>query len=190
MEGNTAKDDPHLSGLNSLQKSDGAVKTRLLTSPFLPPLILFLAAFLLRAIPEIMVGKYPIGSDTITFYAPYVARFRFDPINMFFWGHLVSWLIMKIVYVLTADPYVTMKIVGPAFYGFLIFSFYEFLVSIGWFRKKAFLVSLFALVQVPMLRLSWDLFHNVLGLSFMFLALGELGRMRPPSGTARRAWSG
>jgi len=125
-----------------------------------------------------MVGKYPIGSDTITFYAPYVAKFRFDPINMFFWGHLTSWLLMKLIYTVVGDPYLMLKIVGSALYGFLLISFYAFMTSSGWSRKKSLLVSLFLLVQVPTVRLSWDLFHNVLGLSFMFLAFCELNKIR------------
>jgi hypothetical protein len=150
----------------------------LLGTALAPSLILFIVASGLRAIPEIMVGKYPIGSDTMTFYAPYVAKFRFDLLNMFFWGHLTSWSLMKSIYAVLGDPYITLKIVGSLSYGFLVVSFYDFLSSSNWSRGKSFVISLFALVQIPMLRLPWDLFHNVLGLSFMFLALSQLAKIR------------
>jgi hypothetical protein len=134
-----------------------------------------------------MVGKYPIGNDTITFYAPYIARFRFDLLNMFFWGHLTSWLFLKFNYLISGDnPLLTLKIVGPELYGFLVISFYVFLTSLKWSRQKSFLISLMLLVQIPALRLSWDLFHNVVGLSFMFFALSELSRISRSKGDEKQ----
>jgi len=141
------------------------------------PLILFIVGFALRYIPETMVGQYPIGNDTIVHYAPYMAKFKFDLLNMVYWGHLTGWPLMKAAYAITGDPFVALKIVGPILYGFLLVSFYSFVVSFDYGRNKSALITLFLSVQIPMLRLSWDLFHNVLGLCFMFLAFGELQRL-------------
>jgi hypothetical protein len=162
----------------SIQKLSSAFKLTIRRTQFIHAITLFLCAYILRLIPEFMVGKYPIGNDTITFYAPYLAKFRFDLLNMFYWGHLISWLFLKFNYIIAENnPYLALKIVGPELYGFLIVSFYNFLLSLKWSNKRSFLVSLILLVQVPALRLSWDLFHNVLGLSFMFFALSELSKI-------------
>lgn len=161
-----------------VQKYINSLKRIIIHVKFIHAIILFLCAYLLRLVPEFMVGKYPVGNDTITFYAPYIAKFRFDLLNMFYWGHLTTWLFLKFHYVISGgNPYLTLKIVGPELYGLLIISFYEFLNSLKWPRKQSFLISLLLLTQAPALRLSWDLFHNVAGLSFMFFALGELNKI-------------
>jgi len=171
------KDGIHLPNF-AIQKLSSAFKLTIQHTRFVHAVILFLCAYILRLIPEFMVGKYPIGNDTITFYAPYLAKFRFDLLNMFYWGHLISWLFLKFNYIIAeSNPYLALKIVGPELYGFLIVSFYNFLLSLKWSNKRSFLISLILLVQVPALRLSWDLFHNVLGLSFMFFALSELSKI-------------
>ena len=173
----------------SFQKLSGAFKLTIRRTQFIHAIILFLSAYILRLIPEFMVGKYPIGNDTITFYAPYLAKFRFDLLNMFYWGHLISWLFLKFNYTIAGgNPYLALKIVGPELYGFLIVSFYNFLLSLKWSNKRSFLVSLILLVQVPALRLSWDLFHNVLGLSFMFFALSELSKISRSKETGKKTY--
>lgn len=167
-----------LSIFNSVDRYINTLKLTIGHIKFIHAITLFLCAYILRLIPEFMVGKYPIGNDTITFYAPYIAKFRFDLLNMFYWGHLTSWLFLKFNYVISGgNPFLTLKIVGPELYGFLIISFYEFLTSLKWSRKKSFLISVMLLLQVPTLRLSWDLFHNVAGLSFMFFALSGLSNI-------------
>lgn len=159
------------------QKQSKSLLTAFINNPFFHAVFLFSLSFTMRMIPEFMVGKYPIGSDTLTFYAPYVAKFGFDLLNMFFWGHLTSWLMMKVTYALVGNCFLALKIVGSTLYGLLWVAFYVFLSSIGWRRSKCALASIFVLVQVPALRLSWDLFHNMMGLIFMFLAFAELSKI-------------
>lgn len=137
-----------------------------------------------------MVGRYPIGNDTIVHYAPYIAKFKFDLLNMAYWGHLTGWPFMKAVYGVVNDPYVTLKIVGPTLYGFLLASFYSFVISFDLGQRRSILISLLMAVQIPALRLSWDLFHNVLGLCFMFLAFGELQRIRKSNQAERKFYVG
>ena len=176
--------------LSSIRKLQGRLKLTIQHVRFVHATVLFLLAYVLRLIPEFMVGKYPIGNDTITFYAPYVAKFRFDLLNMFYWGHLTSWLFLKFNYVIAGDnPYLALKIVGPELYGFLIVSFYNFLISFKWSNKRCFLISLILMVQIPALRLSWDLFHNVLGLSFMFFALSELNKIFRSKGSENSTYA-
>lgn len=157
---------------------------------FLPQLALFIFGFMLRSIPEIMVGRYPIGNDTIVHYAPYIAKFKFDLLNMAYWGHLTGWPFMKAIYGVVNDPYITLKIVGPILYGFLLASFYSLVVSFDLGQRKSILISLLMAVQIPALRLSWDLFHNVLGLCFMFLAFGELERIHKSNEARRKFYVG
>ena len=173
----------------SIQKLNSVFKLTIRHTQFIHAIILFLCAYILRLIPEFIVGKYPIGNDTITFYAPYLAKFRFDLLNMFYWGHLISWLFLKFNYIIAgSNPYLALKIVGPELYGFLIVSFYNFLLSLKLSNKRSFLVSLILLAQVPALRLSWDLFHNVLGLSFMFFALSELSKISRSKEASKRTY--
>jgi len=182
------KDDSSLSTSGPARKYDNTLRAKIKHFDFAYPVVLFTLAFILRMIPELMVGKYPIGNDTIAHYAPYIAKFRFDLLNMVYWGHPTSWLLMKATYALVSDVYVTLKIIGSVLYGFFLISFYVFLTSLGWSHKKSLWGSLFLLVQVPALRLFWDLFHNALGLSFMLLAMSELGRITRTTGNPKKLY--
>ncbi len=45
-----------------------------LKRPKIPLLLSFLIPAVFRAIPEILAGPYPIGFDTVTWYAPIIAE--------------------------------------------------------------------------------------------------------------------
>ena len=140
-------------------------------------LFFFLVGLTLRGIPELLVPFYPVGYETIAWYAPplmtfpgrsvidvFVEFFRSGPLF-----YVLMWLIANVT---GAHAFVILKVVGPLLYGSLIVSFFVFLkkgLKFEW--KMAFVASLLLVFQIAALRDSWDRFRTVLGLVFLFATL-------------------
>ena len=153
-------------------------------------LFIFLIAFLIRLLPEIIVPSYPIGYETITYYAPAMIPSTIgvnggfsDLLNQFIVlnpslsqflrsGPLFYVLMWSIIDLFSVDAFVLLKIVGPLLYGCLAISFYFFVRrGLNLEIKTAFLVALFLIFQPAALRLSWDRYRTVLALIFFFVSL-------------------
>ena len=138
------------------------------------PIVSFAYGFILRAFPEIVIEKYPAGFDTICYYAleiPYlpkqsILKLLAAPAPLFY---TVMWM----MYITTqVDILMLLKICGPVLYGMLALSFYKLLSRITkWSARKNTLCVVLCMSQLPTLRLSWDLFRNMLGLIFLFIHL-------------------
>lgn len=143
-------------------------------------LFFFLVGLVLRGIPELLVSWYPIGSETITWYAPsmmtFAERSMVDVFVEFLRAgplfYVLMWLTVNVTH---AHPFLILKVTGPLLYGSLSLSFFIFMrkgLKLDW--KMAFVASLLLVLQVGALRESWDRFRTVLGLVFLFTALTAL----------------
>jgi hypothetical protein len=156
-------------------------------------LFFFLIAVVLRAIPELLVPSYPVGYETITYYAPAVRIFSqrsifnvfadafqlskftniYKPLlDTFRAGPLFYVIAWVVPFANNADVYIMLKVVGPLLYGFLSISFLIFLrrgLNLEW--RMAFVATLVLVFQPVALRESWDRFRVVLGLVFLFFTL-------------------
>src|SRR5207245_7988533 len=88
----------------------------------------FLVPLIIRAIPEILVGPYPIGWDIITYYIPNSIDMASG--NMSVWGVIASppvlYLVVVPSYLLTRISLVlTFKVLGPIIYRFLCRSIFS-----------------------------------------------------------------
>src|SRR2546422_11432825 len=102
----------------------GLRKVRYSTAAFLIP------AFI-RAFPEFIAGRYPIGWDTISFYVPSTLDWAAGKATLqFMFGEApLIYGISVPLKLLSVDPVLTFKVLGPAIYGGLTFSAYRFLRS-------------------------------------------------------------
>lgn len=140
-------------------------------------LFFFLLGLTLRGIPELLVSRYPVGYETITWYAPPMMTFSgqsvFDVFVQFFWSGPLFYVLMWLVSNVTrAHAFTILKVAGPILYGSLIVSFFVFLkkgLKFEW--KMAFTASLLLVFQIAALRDSWDRFRTVLALIFLFATL-------------------
>ncbi len=140
----------------------------------------FLSAVMLRGIPELLVPHYPVGYETITYYAPPMFAFSqhglVDIFIQFFRAGPLFYVLMWFASVMSgAHPYLILKVAGPLLYGGLAVSFLLFLkqgLRLNW--KMAFATALLLVFQVAALRESWDRFRTVLGLIFVFATLTTL----------------
>jgi hypothetical protein len=139
-------------------------------------LLVFVTATLLRGLPELLSGPYPVGYDLLAGYAPSVQALpETYPLRLFGWlwssfSIFVLWFFWKISQL---DLFTFLKIAAPVFYGLFSASFYYLLSKgVGWNNKKSFFTTLLFFLQPGILRLGWDQLRLMLGLVFLFLLLG------------------
>jgi len=70
------------------------------------------------------------------------------------------------------DPILTVKILGPMLYAFLGLRMYVFArKTLGWSPRKSFLLVLICSIYFVSLRISWEMYRQMLGTIFLFLSL-------------------
>jgi len=137
-------------------------------------ILAFLTAFSFRLFPEILAGKWPLGFDTITYYAPVMENWsngNFNPADFNYYAPL-CFLLLYFAYSLSGNVFLTLKIFGPLLYGFLSFSLFFFTTKgLNWSNKKGLLACIVFSAYFVSLRISWDLYRNMLGLALLFIFL-------------------
>ena len=144
-----------------------------------------LAAFLIpvfiRSIPEILVGPYPIGWDTIAFYVPNTldwATGKTGFTEILGTAPLMYMISVPVYWVSRVNPVWIFKIMGPILYGSMIWALFRFLkTGLKWPSKQALGGALLTSLYFVTLRISWDLYRNMLGLTFILLSLPSLGNL-------------
>jgi hypothetical protein len=138
------------------------------------PILAFAVPLLLRAIPEILMGPYVVGFDTMAHYVPTTVLWLHGGVDL--WRYIATaplfyTIIVSLVSV--GGPVITvLKIIPPILHGFLGLSIYGYAKSgLNWSPKKSVLTALIATLYFVALRISWDLLRNELALVFFFVVL-------------------
>ncbi len=147
-----------------------------------------LAAFLIpltiRAIPEIIAGPYPIGWDTIAFYVPSTldwAAGKASILQMLGTAPLMYMISVPVYMVSHVNPVWIYKVMGPILYGSMIFALFRFLrLGLDWNNRLALGGALLTSLYFVTLRISWDLYRNMLGLTLILLCLPLLEDFKGP----------
>jgi len=140
----------------------------------------FLIPLMIRSIPEILAGPYPVGWDIIAYYIPNSLDIASGNMNV--WGIITSPPVMYAIvvpaYVLTRVSLVWIfKILGPLLYGFLGWSIFTFCQRrLQWSSQKAFYAVLFITSYFVVMRIAWDAFQAELGLALLLLAESIVGK--------------
>src|SRR6059036_3714181 len=90
-------------------------------------LLVFSAALLLRGLPEILSGQYPVGYDVIVGYVPSIERFPEPAVLTLFgwvWAPLCIFLLRALWEFSFGSTYFFLKLFAPVLYGFFAFTFY------------------------------------------------------------------
>src|SRR5438093_10332389 len=144
----------------------------------------FLIPLFIRAIPEILVGPYPIGWDTIAFYVPNTLDWAAGKAGFteILGTAPLMYMISVPVYLLSrVNPVWIFKIMGPILYGSMIWALFRFLrIGLKWPDKQALGSVLLTSLYFVTLRISWDLYRNMLGLTFILLSLPLLEDWKTP----------
>jgi len=142
------------------------VKTYSVLSIFIPLFV--------RALPEVFMGSYLVGFDTIAYYVPTVWRWVNHSFSFWeFFGSAPLIYFLTYVSALAGVPLtVSLKILPPVLYGVLSFAIFSFAVkSLEWPCRRGLFVSMFSTLYFVGLRVSWDMLRCVLGLIFLFFLL-------------------
>ncbi|UCB60781.1 MAG: hypothetical protein JSW72_01585 [Candidatus Bathyarchaeota archaeon] len=139
----------------------------------------FLVPLVLRAVPEILMGPYIVGFDTLGYYVPNVLMWLGEGVD--FWrliavGPLLYLMLLGATSV-GIPIVVSLKVLPPLIHGLLALAiFFYARNAFSWSPRKSLLVAFFATSYFVALRISWDMLRNELGLMFLFVALIFLQR--------------
>ncbi|MEM2987229.1 MAG: hypothetical protein QXV60_03925, partial [Nitrososphaerota archaeon] len=155
-----------------LKLQDNLFKKDFFINRFLP-ISAFLFPLFIRFIPEIIAWPYPIGYDTITYISIILnSNLNFNIINYFLKSTNLFFIIAIIFNEFIKDPFLIIKIFGPILFSLLCFSLYLYSRKVlNWNSFKAFLVSFLASIYFVSLRISWDLYRQMLGSIFLIISL-------------------
>lgn len=138
-------------------------------------LLAFTIATFIRSIPNILTAE-PIGFDTV-FYAAQIIDWRHslsDP-NLIFKTPLELLVLAPIHAATSLEPFIIFRLSQPLLYGFLAASFYYATKNLlQWKPSRVLAATIMLSLQPAMLRMSWDLFRNQMGLAILFIALAQL----------------
>src|SRR5438128_1331968 len=144
----------------------------------------FLIPLFIRTIPEILVGPYPIGWDTIAFYVPNTldwAAGKAGFTQILGTAPLMYMISVPAYWITRVNPVWIFKIMGPILYGCMIWALFRFLgIGLKWPDQRALGGALLTSLYFVTLRISWDLYRNMLGLTFILLSLPLLQSWKGP----------
>ncbi len=141
----------------------------------LAPALAFITPFVIRLIPEILAWPYPIGFDTIYAYVPWIESgypLNLDPLTMLKGTRLFPLLALLVDRIFFNDAILTVKFLGPLLHALLGLSIYVFARRVlNWDAWKSLLLAIFSSIYFVSLRISWEMYRQMLGTIFLFLTL-------------------
>jgi len=145
----------------------------------------FFFGFVVRLIPEVLSFPYPVGFDTVY----YAARIE-SGVVWYHWSSVFSsWLLyamlVPVYNAVRFDPFLFLKLVAPALYALNLCGVYYFSrEGLGWDVRKSLVAAFFFAFQLAFLRISWDLYRNMLGLAILLFALPLIQKVETKRGFA------
>ena len=153
------------------------MKSRLFTSEKHTVLVVFILCIALRAAPELMAYPYPIGYDVINYYIPTVTNFedKWDIVSKQFPFYVTFLYLVSITTGLPAHPVVVAVIIGmTGVFGISLFYLGRTLLKLG-ISHSAY-IAIFAIVQLAVLRTTWDFHRDIFALTMMMFIFSLFSR--------------
>ncbi len=141
-------------------------------------LIIFSIAVILRLIPEIVALPYPIGYDVINYYLPILVNFDNHWTSSSTQFPLYILLLHAITLISHIDPRIV--ITASVVFIFGLFSVVIYSIARNIFHLnylQGIFLSIFVIVQVSLLRTSWDLHKDIFALTITLFCLSYLSRI-------------
>ena len=141
---------------------------------FIFPFLAFVIPLLLRAVPEILMGPYSVGFDTMGYYVPNIVMWQHGGISL--WNYIAAaplFYSLVVLFVASGGPLIlALKIIPVLLHGFLGLSIYVYAQKgLDWSPRKSTMTALLSTVYFVALRVSWDLLRNELAFIFFFVVL-------------------
>jgi hypothetical protein len=139
----------------------------------------FLVPLVVRAIPEVLMGPFVVGFDTLAYYVPNTLVWLRGGVG--FWNLLAVapffYVLLMGLTSLGVPIVLSLKIMSPLLLGLLGVVVYFYAgKTLSWSPKKSLLVVLFSTLYFVALRVSWDMLRSELALIFLFVTLILLER--------------
>jgi hypothetical protein len=153
------------------------LKSRLFTSEKHAVLLVFILCIALRAAPELMAYPYPIGYDVINYYIPTVTNFedKWDVVSKQFPLYVTFLYLVSIITGLPAySVIVAVIIIMTGIFGISLFYLGRTLLKLG-ISHSAY-IAIFAIVQLAVLRTTWDFHRDIFALTTMMFVFSLLSR--------------
>jgi hypothetical protein len=134
----------------------------------------------LKTVAELVASPYPIGYDVINYYIPMLSNFENEWNTILRDYPFYTYLLHLIQNITGLSVQTTVSTVAALIFGLFAVS----ILSLGKaiVRKNngyyAAVVSLFVIVQIPVLRTTWDLHRDMFSLTMMFFAISILIKLR------------
>jgi hypothetical protein len=141
---------------------------------FLFPFLAFTIPLVVRTIPEVLMGPFVVGFDTLGYYVPNTLVWLTSGVNFWFFVATAPFLYIMLMGVTSIGVPIVMslKVMSPLLLGFLGLTVYFYAnKTLSWSSRKSLLVVLFATLYFVALRVSWDMLRSELGLVFLFVML-------------------
>ncbi|MDR1992290.1 MAG: hypothetical protein LBQ98_02145 [Nitrososphaerota archaeon] len=148
------------------------------------PLLAFLLPLLVRTIPEILVGPYVVGFDTMGFYVPITLAWLRGDIGVWDYFAITPLLYALFVSLVSVGiPFImSLKVLSVLLLGLLGLSIYYYAhKGLGWSPIKSLAPALLGTIYFVALRISWDMLRNELGIIFLFVVLTLLTQIKAGS---------
>ena len=152
-------------------------KSRPFTSEKHAMLVVFILCVALRTAPELMSYPYPLGYDVINYYIPTLTNFedKWDTVSKQFPLYLTFLYLLSITTGLPAySVVVAVVIVMTGIFGISLFYLGRTLLKLG-ISHSAF-IAIFAILQLAVLRTTWDLHRDIFALTIMIFVFSLLSR--------------
>jgi hypothetical protein len=130
----------------------------------------FVIPSLVRLLPEVLSWPYPIGFDPIGYYAPAAANevvFHI-PLPELLKRTYFLYIVYTLLYKVFGDPLLPSKFLAPVLTGFIGFTVYSFVRGLGIKPSTALLASLLSTTYFVALRISWEMYRQMLATIFLF----------------------
>ena len=135
-------------------------------------LVVFSIGCVIRAVPTYINYPYPIGYDSINYYLPFLYNFSNNGINWTTSYPVYLFIVSFFSKLFLIDPYTFFNFINITLYGLFGVSIqlvFTRLMKIS--LLQSILFSIFVLVQLCALRMSWDLYRDLLSMIFLNLCL-------------------
>ena len=152
-------------------------RLRLFASEKYAILVVFALCIVLRAVPELVAYPYPIGYDVINYYIPNVTNFEdnWDIISKQYPLYVTFLYLLSTFTGLSAYSVVAaVIIIMTGIFGISMFYLGRALLKLG--ISQSVFVAIFAVLQLAVLRTSWDLRRDIFTLATMMFVYCLLSR--------------
>jgi hypothetical protein len=159
----------------------------LLSKKHLFPLLAFAIPLLIRVIPEVLMGPYPVGFDTTGYYVPTTLLWLRGGVDLssFIATAPLLYSFIAGVAAVGAPIFLVLKVASPLLLGFLGLAIYSYArLGLTWSSLKSLVPALVGTLYFMALRISWDALRVELALIFVFVTLTAMANIE----SKRESW--